>query len=283
MASSTSPKSAFAGQLAVVTGGASGIGRALSAALRAEGARVVLLDVDEPRLRAAADALACRGELLDVRDAAAVEAAVAAIEARDGPIDLFINNAGLCQTGEAHRFTRGDWSRLLDVNIRGVVNGVQAVYPRMVARGRGCILNIGSIAGLFPTAGQVSYVTSKFAVVGLSQALRAEGADYGVKVSVACPGIIDTPMRRGLSAVGVDDDSLRALIPAGLQVERCARAILRGLARDQALILVGYEAHVLSRLQRVSPALGGWLNARAIRWLRGRLGVARPTGYVPSS
>ncbi len=279
---SNSRKSAFSGQLAVITGGASGIGRALAAALRGGGARVVLLDVNEAQLAATARELSCRGEPLDVTDAAAVEAAVAAIEARDGPIDLFVNNAGVCQTGEAHRFTPGDWRRLLDVNIRGVVHGVQAVYPRMVARGRGHILNIGSIAGLFPTAGQVSYVTSKFAVVGLSQSLRAEGADYGVKVSVACPGIIDTPMRRGLSAVGVDDSSMRALLPAGLQVDRCAQAILRGVARDQAIILIGHDARILALLQRVSPALGGWINARAIRWLRRRLGAARPERYAPS-
>lgn len=265
----------FAGQLAVITGGASGIGRAMAAALRADGARVVLLDADAQRLAEAARALDCRGEPLDVRSREDVEAAIAAVERRDGPIDLCITSAGVVQTGEVHEFTDADWHRVLDVNLRGVIHCVQSVYPRMVARGRGRILTVASIAGLYPTPGQVSYVASKFGVVGMSLALRAEAADLGVQVSVVCPGIVDTPMRRGLPVTGADADSLRALVPAGIPVERCALVALRGLRRGRGLILVAPEARALALLQRASPALAGWVSRRAFRWLRGRLG--RPT------
>jgi NADP-dependent 3-hydroxy acid dehydrogenase YdfG len=249
-------------RVALVTGGASGIGRALGAALVAQGARVVLADVDAGRVQATAAELGCVGRALDVRDPEQWRALVEEIRAELGPIDLLVNNAGRVQTGETHLLERADWSGVIDVNLYGVVNGVQAVYPSMVERRAGQIINVASIAGLFPSAGQVSYVASKFGVVGLSHALRVEAARHRVRVSVACPGVIHTPMRDTLTVKGMDPEALRAQLPKGIPVERCARVILAGARRDRPTILVTWLAKALAALMRLSPTLGHWVNRR---------------------
>lgn len=274
---------ACSGRVALVTGGASGIGRALGAALHEAGARVVLTDVHEAEVVAAAAEIGCLGRPLDVRDAAAFTALVDDLERTLGPVALLFNNAGIVQTGEAHTFALDDWRRVLDVNLYGVVHGVQAVFARMAARGAGRIVNVASVAGLFPTAGQASYVASKFGVVGLSQALRAEGADLGVQVHAVCPGVIATRMTRELPVKGVDPARLHAMVPRGLSAERCAQVILQGMARDRGLILVTWEARLLWWLQRFAPGLGAWVNRRALRMLRRRLDVPAPRATSPIS
>lgn len=186
-------------QIVFITGGASGIGRGLAERFGAAGARCFIADVNQDLVREAARSMGCTGVALDVCDAGQVRAVIEGITREHGPIDFLVNSAGIVRAGETHLFEYDDWKRVLDVNLYGVVNCIHAVYPEMVRRRAGHIVNIASIAGLFPSAGQVSYVASKSAVVGLSHALRVEAAAHGVKVSVACPGIIDTPMTRGFS------------------------------------------------------------------------------------
>ena len=254
--------SKYANTVAIITGGASGIGLELGRQLVSKGARVVLADVNGEAVAEAAAKLGCWGRRLDVCSADEWRTLVAEVEAEVGPVGLLINNAGRAQTGETHLFDASDWSGIIDVNLYGVVNGVQAVYPAMVERGAGQIINVASIAGLFPSAGQVSYVASKFGVVGLSHALRAEAARHGVQVSVACPGIIHTPMRDTLSVKGADADAIRAQLPKGMPVDRCARQILNGAERNRATILVTALARVLALVMRVSPSLGHFLNRK---------------------
>ena len=254
----------YSDKTVLVTGGASGIGRALGERLLEEGARVVLADVNATALGEVTQALGCHGVTFDVRD-------VAAVEAEHGPIEVVFHNAGVAITGEAHRFAYEDWKRVIDVNLYGVVNGVHAIYPRMVRRGRGHIVNVASIAGLFPSAGQVSYVASKYAVVGLSHALRAEAAGHGVRVSVVCPGIIKTPMREGLEVKAADASKLDKLLPEGMPVERCVEVILKGVGRNKATIVVTGLAHALYAMGRVSPSLTLWLNEKALGRLRAQI------------
>ncbi len=253
--------------VAFVTGGASGIGRGLAERLGAAGARCVIADVNADLVHEAARALGCTGVVLDVRDAAQVRAVVDGVTREHGPIDLLINSAGIVRAGETHLFEYDDWKRVLDVNLYGVVNTIHAVYPEMVRRRAGHIVNIASIAGLFPSAGQVSYVASKSAVVGLSHALRVEAAAHHVKVSVACPGIIDTPMTRGFSVKSKNPDKVKSLIPRGIEVGECCDVILRGVHRNDATILVGGLAHTLASLHRASPWLSGKLNGLSLRYL----------------
>src|SRR5438445_8070538 len=191
----------FAGKTALITGGASGIGRAIGAQLVAVGGRVILADIDgQAGERAASElaAAAASGSIeyrrVDVCDEAAFRSVVDEVAERSGGLDLLFNNAGIVMGGPTDELTNAHWDRIIDVNIRGVVNGVLAAYPRMVDQGHGHIVNTASGAGLAAPPFVTAYAMTKHAVVGLSTGLRAEAALHGVRVSVLCPGSIETPI-----------------------------------------------------------------------------------------
>jgi NAD(P)-dependent dehydrogenase (short-subunit alcohol dehydrogenase family) len=259
--------SAFADKAAIVTGGASGIGRALGQELARRGARVVLADINGQSAQAAADAMTtaggrARAATLDVRDADAVQRLVTETAATDGRLDYMFNNAGIALAGKTRDMTLADWNRLIDVNLRGVVHGVVAAYPVMIAQGFGHIVNTASAAGITPTPGLTGYATTKHAVVGLSTSLRGEAARHGVRVSVLCPGLIDTPIKDNMTLLNTDRQALLKSIPIKLHpVEACARATLRGVERNQAIIVVTAFAKIAWLLYRLSPALMGRLIA----------------------
>jgi NAD(P)-dependent dehydrogenase (short-subunit alcohol dehydrogenase family) len=257
------------GQVAVVTGAASGIGRALSTALARRGAIVVMADIDEAAVKAAADAIAgetgatVAGLALDVRDPDAFAGVVAAVAADRGRVDLLFNNAGVAVWGEVADLTLAHWNRVLDVNLRGVVHGVAAVYPLMIRQGRGHIVNTASLAGLVPGPRLTPYVMTKHAVVGLSTSLRAEAAAHGVRVSVVCPGVIDTPLLdKGnppdLPSV-TDMPDARAMlsesIGAAYPAASLADDVLAGVARNRAFIVTPRHARVAWAVDRLSPEL----------------------------
>lgn len=183
----------FDGKLAVITGGATGIGREIAGALLDDGARVIIASTNEERLRAAVETLAPRGDVdyrvLDVGDAGAVEQMVGGLWDSLGPIDLFVANAGVTTTGPYFEHRREDWDWVLGVNLQGVVNCVQAVYPRMIARAEGQLVLTGSQVGMVPNwiFEHGPYVPAKAAVHALGAGLRAEGKEHGIKVSVFLP------------------------------------------------------------------------------------------------
>lgn len=268
-------------QVALVTGAASGIGRALAGELARAGAVVVLLDVDADGVaRAAADLTAAgaraEGLALDVTRADAFEAVVRDARARHGRVDLLFNVAGIGLVAVAHDLTPADWARVLDVNLGGVVHGVAAAYPLMVAQGRGQIVNVASLAGLVPTPGLVAYSASKHAVVGLSGSLREEARHHGVRVTCVCPGMVETPMlSRPSSFLNLDGPKLRErLLFGAITPEACARAILRAARRDRALVTVGGGAWFTYLLWRVAP----WLVRAIARALARRLHEDRRRG-----
>lgn len=261
-------------RIAIVTGGASGIGLALGRQLAAGGARVVLADRNEEALERAAATLGkeggeVEGRVLDVTDRQAVHAVFGDVARRHGKLDLVFNNAGVGMGSEATDVTPEHWRTILDVNLHGVIHGVEAAYPRMLRQRSGHIVNTASIAGLVPVPGELPYATSKFAVVGLSHTLRAEAADFGVQVSVVCPGVVATPIFDSSPLVGFDKDRVLAVWPKGIDPERCAARILRGVRRNQATIVVTPMAHVLWRLYRLSPS--GFLRGAQVymRHMRG--------------
>ncbi len=260
--------SAFADKVAIVTGGASGIGRALAEALARRGARVVLADIDGPAAQAAADALSATGgrtqaAAVDVRDPDAVQWLVSDTAAAHGRIDFMFNNAGVALAGKARDMTLADWNWLIEVNLRGVVHGVVAAYPTMIAQGFGHIVNTASVAGLTPTPGLVGYATTKHAVVGLSTSLRGEAARYGVRISVVCPGLIDTPIKNNMRMLNIDRQAVLDSLPLKLHPpEMCARAILRGVERNQAIIVVTTVGKIGWALYRLAPGLMGRLIGR---------------------
>lgn len=191
----------FEGKVAIVTGAASGIGRALATELVDRGATVVVSDIDgdgsasiaEQLSRRAGDSRAIAANL-DVTDAAAVDELVGRTAADHGGLDLLFNNAGIGVGGEVRELSTAHWRRVLDVNVWSVINGVNAAYPLMIAQGRGHIVNTASLSGLLPSPMLVPYSTTKHAVVGLSVGLRMEAAAHQVKVTVVCPGVIETPL-----------------------------------------------------------------------------------------
>ena len=186
--------------IAIVTGGASGIGRAIATSMVARGDTVVVADINAEGAAKVADRLNTLGKgkaasaRLDVTDAGAVADLYQRVKADHGRLDLVFNNAGIAIGGLAEELTLDHWNRAIDINLKGVVHGVHAAYPIMLAQGRGHIVNTASLAGLVPMPIGIPYTATKHAVVGLSLGLRAEAAGRGVKVSVVCPSFVDTPL-----------------------------------------------------------------------------------------
>jgi NAD(P)-dependent dehydrogenase (short-subunit alcohol dehydrogenase family) len=250
----------FADKVAVVTGGASGIGRAVGQELLRHGARVVLADLNAEGAAEAARAMgnsgAVQGVHLDVTDADAVQRAIDDVVAEHGRLDYLFNNAGIAILGEARHMTLDDWTRLIDVNVRGVVHGVAAAYPLMIRQGFGHIVNTASVAGLAATPAATGYALTKHAVVGLSTSLRCEAVGFGVKVSVVCPGFINTPIVNNAKMLEVDREEVVARFPAKLHsADDCARAIVKGVASNRAVIVVTTPAKIAWFLYRLAPGL----------------------------
>jgi len=278
------------GRVAFITGGASGIGRALCSALVARGARVVVADINASRAEAVARGLCERGPgsasllELDVADAPAVEQAVAGLHADAGRLDLLFNNAGIAIGGPVEELTLAHWERTLDVNLRGVIHGVLAVYPLMLEQGFGHIVNTASLAGLLPMPLGVPYAMTKHAVVGLSLSLRSEAQVHGVRVSAVCPGVIDTPI---LDSEGPPDLPRTSFAGRGREMllhasggqayppERLAEDVLRGVERNRAIIVSPSRARTAWILNRIAPRLVERLNARELAWARSQISKAR--------
>jgi NAD(P)-dependent dehydrogenase (short-subunit alcohol dehydrogenase family) len=179
------------GRVAVVTGGASGIGRAVAALLAVEGMRVVVADVEAERLQATARQVGARGVVTDVRERASVERLSAIVQDEFGRVDLVCNNAGVGPMAQVADLTESDWRWMVDVNLVGVIHGVSVFLPQLLASPHGGhIVNTASIAGLAPSIGMGAYAVTKFGVVALTEtlALELEAAGARVGATAFCPG-----------------------------------------------------------------------------------------------
>jgi NAD(P)-dependent dehydrogenase (short-subunit alcohol dehydrogenase family) len=238
--------------VAIVTGAASGIGRALAALLVEQGAAVVLADVDEAGARSAADELGGTAAALDVTDAGAVGRLVDSVVAERGRLDLMFNNAGIGAGGPVEDLDLATWRRVIDVDLMGVVNGVAAAYPVMVRQGHGHIVNTASLAGLIPAPMLTPYAAAKHAVVGLSVSLRVEAAAHGVRVSAVCPGPVETPLLDQGGPVNARKLLTNALGPA-YPADRLAADVLAGVAENRALIVAPESARGAWQMFRGAP------------------------------
>lgn len=193
----------FQGSVAVVTGGASGIGRALGQELARRGAaEVVIADVQTALAEETAETIRQSGAratvvTTDVRDGDAVERMLESAHRRSGRIDYVFNNAGTGVMGEAHLLEKRDWDLTIDINVGGLVNVIRSAYPRLIAQGFGHLVNTASVAGLIGSPFLSVYVGTKHFVVGLSKSMRIEAAAHGVRVSALCPGAVRTPLLTG--------------------------------------------------------------------------------------
>ncbi len=256
----------LSGKIAVVTGAGSGIGRATARLLSAHGARVHVADVNEDSARAAAAEIEASGgsavaHTVDVADPAAVEALAASVFESERRVDILHNNAGIGHAANIEATTIEDWQRVIGVNLLGVAYGVQAFVPRMLAQGHpATVVNTASEAGLVPTAKMAPYTTSKFGVVGMSEALNAELSPRGIRVIAICPGIINTAIvRTGIvrgEIAEVHDKAIAFYGKRGASPDVVAEAVLKAIGKPKLIVPVP-KSHVLVPylVHRLSPRL----------------------------
>jgi NAD(P)-dependent dehydrogenase (short-subunit alcohol dehydrogenase family) len=232
----------FEEKVAIVTGGGAGIGEAVCLELARRGTRVVVVDLNgDDAERVAAAIVQSGGQATARRADVSVEQDIRRLiedtASAHGRLDYMFNNAGIAVVGDARDLTLDQWRRVLDVDFYGVLYGTLAAYPIMVRQGFGHIVNTSSAAGLLPNPGNTPYCAAKHAVVGLSLSLRFEAADLGVKVSTVCPGFVRTKIYEHSVMVKVPM-ALVVHTPAKMmEAAKAAQVILRGVARNQALIV----------------------------------------------
>lgn len=255
----------FSGRVAAISGAGSGIGRALAVELAARGARLALSDVDADAVRATGEACERAGAQVltarvDVTGREDVLAHAAAVREHFGRVDQVYNNAGVAHFGHVRHESVKDVERVMDVNFWGVVHGTSAFLPHLIDSGRGHVVNVSSLFGVVTFPGQSAYNASKFAVRGYTEALRQEMALSRLPVRVTCvlPGGIRTSVARSATAAdGVDADVTAQRFDRLLALHSpgsAATAILRGVRRGRARVLIGAEARVLDTLARIAPS-----------------------------
>lgn len=269
----------LAGRVAFITGGAGGIGLAMAEAFADAGMKLVVTDVDADALGRVAEQFRGRNVpvltlQLDVTDRAAFEAAADAAISEFGAIHVLCNNAGVYRGGALHKVTYQDWDWVMGVNVGGVINGIQTIVPRIVAQGEGGhVVNTASMAGLSGSAAMGIYNASKFAVVGMSEAMRADLAPEGVGVSVLCPGMVRTQIlesERNRPAEQAPRDAMaeqaaqsqntfmQAMMATGIDVAEVGQMVLDGVREDRFWLLTHPEmrAMVEGRQQELLQSFG---------------------------
>jgi NAD(P)-dependent dehydrogenase (short-subunit alcohol dehydrogenase family) len=188
----------FTGAAVVVTGGASGIGRACAEAFAAAGASVLVADLDGAGAEAVAKEIGGRGVACDVTDEAAVRAAVDLAVTEFGRLDVMVNNAGICVLSPVHETSASDFDRMLAVNLKGTLHGIKAAAAHMLTAGGGAIVNVASTAGLNGAPLIGGYGATKAGVVSLTRTAAAELRPAGIRVNCVCPGFVETPFSDAL-------------------------------------------------------------------------------------
>lgn len=257
----------FKNKVALVTGASSGIGEAIAVALAREGATVILTardkakleDVRQQCIKAGGDAWVHAAEVSDEQQ---MEALADAVHAKHPALDILINNAGVVMGGFTWEVESADWHRLHDINVMGVVHGIRAFVPKMIARRQGGhIVNMASVSGLVGTRGMGTYSASKFAVIGLSESLRMELHRNKIGVSVVCPGYVKTPIQSKVKMVGTLDTPQgrerveREFSKTTLMPEAVAARTLRAIRRNEFIASIGREAVMVRLLKRWAPSL----------------------------
>jgi 3-oxoacyl-[acyl-carrier protein] reductase len=238
----------LAGKIAVVTGAAQGIGRAIAEALAEDGADIVVADLDPSRSQDTVAAIRKLGRrALNVKVNVAewndAKSMADQVISEWGRIDILVNNAGITRDGLLMRMKEEDWSLVLQVNLNGTFHCTKAVLLPMTKQRYGRIVNIASIVGVMGNVGQANYAASKAAVIGFTKTVAREYASRAVTVNAVAPGFIDTAMTQGLSAEV--KDTLQKQIPLGrLGQPSDIAAAVRFLASDEAAYITGHVLHV---------------------------------------
>jgi len=265
----------FKNKVAIVTGGASGLGLALCEELGKRGAKVVPVDINQEGAQKVASGITDAGgeaisAYLDVTLYENAERIVKDIVNKYGHLDLMFNNAGTAIQGETRDLAAHHWRNAIEVNLLGVIYGAISAYSVMEKQGSGQIVNISSLAGLIPVPKEIPYCTSKWAIVGFSNSLRVEGTDLGIKVNLVCPGIMHTPIHESTSLVNVDKDKLPLPMPKKYYVNpaKAAKDILRGVERNKSIIIFPFYARLIWWLYRLNPFIFEFVFRKMIRDFR---------------
>ena len=252
------------GRVAVVTGGASGIGRALCQRFAREGAKAVIVaDVDEAGAKAVAEGMTGASVTCDVREEDAIIRLVHFTEERFGPIDLFCSNAGIFVSGGVE-VDNAHWQRIWEINVMAHVYAARAVIPGMITRGSGAFLITASAAGLLSQIGSAPYSVTKHAAVGLAENIAIAYGDQGIKVFALCPQAVRTEMTRQGGGV--------AALDGLMEPEQLAEAVINGFRQERFLILPHPE--VKTYLQRKTDDYDRWL--QGMRRLQARFLTGMP-------
>jgi len=237
-------------RIVVVTGAASGIGRALAVRFAAEGAKLVVCsDRDEAGVRATAELVSGPAFVTDVSREADIQSLIETVEADHGPIDLFCSNAGIGIGGGAEASNDG-WQKIWDINVMAHVWAARHLVPRMIARGGGYLMNTASAAGLLSQIGSAPYAVTKHAAVGLAEWLAITHGDQGIKVSVLCPQAVRTAMTAS------NPDGV-ASVDGMIEPEDVAEACVRAIEAEDFLILPHPE--VLTYMRRKTENYNRWI------------------------
>jgi short-subunit dehydrogenase len=256
------PRGRFDEKAVVVTGAASGIGQATAIAFAERGATLFLCDVDRPRLAGTVQAVArSGGEVhsfqVDVSKRDEMRRFAEAVHGRVSHVDVLVNNAGVGLGGGFLDTTLEDWDWILSINLLGVVHGCHFFVPEMVRARSGHVVNVASAAGLVCVPDLAAYGATKYAVVGLSEALREEVREHGISVTTICPGVINTSIMGSSRLRGMHERSRERLIELfqerGHGPEKVADAIIAGVIHRRGLVPVTPEAWVLYMLKRALP------------------------------
>lgn len=263
----------FKGKICVVTGAASGLGKAITLQLLAENAVVMLADINMPLLQEVSRELGTQSkfklQVVNVKDPQSVKKLLEDTVAAYGKIDYLFNNAGTAVMGEVRDLSLDHWRDVMEVNLFGVIHGIHYAYPIMIRQGHGHIVNTASGFGLVAIPLNSPYIASKFAVVGVSQALALEAQDLGVNVSVVCPGYIRTPLVQGISAVNYNgQEMLKRLTFKLMSPERAAEITLSGVSRKKKIIIFPFYVHLFVFLSRYFPGRMARLARRRLQSLR---------------
>lgn len=246
-----------------ITGAASGIGRATALALAEQGAWLSLTDIQQAPLAALCEEVHQRGgrvlasRALDIADYAAVRAFADDILREHGSPDVLMNIAGISTWGTLEHLAIEHWRQLVDINLMGPVHVLQSFVPAMIAAGRGGhIVNVSSVAGLFPLPWHAAYSATKFGLRGISEVLRMDLAHHGIGVSLVCPGAVDTGLVQTVNIVGVDrnDPDVAALVSRfqrhAVTPEKAASAILKGVRRKRFMVFTSLDIRIGYWFQR---------------------------------
>lgn len=255
----------FAGKRVLVTGAASGIGRAVALRLAADGAVLFLTDVNREGLEATVEAARDAGaevadhRALDIADYDAVARFGADIHSRHPAMDAVLNVAGVSAWGTVDQLTHRHWRAMVDVNLMGPIHVIEAFIPPMVAAGRGgYLVNVSSAAGLLALPWHAAYSASKYGLRGLSEVLRFDLARHDIGVSVVVPGAVNTPLVNSVEIAGVDRDHphvqrwVRLFSGHAVASEKVADQILKGMARNRFLIYTSADIRALYAFKRLA-------------------------------